>query len=185
MAGTGAAGVGGNGVGSTGKPGLTTPRLKSIQPEKPSDGKQPVFMAEFMDDESVIQFYEDYAQLAFGDSRGSVIRNCRLLKYRTKEMNDNLGGSGNGTNGVGNEQQQQPQPPRDPRSSILSSRVTRIDGEHGISKLEKDGRIDCSYCWTIKRDVFDIPMLIVMNVSQVPIMDDAHHKQLMLDILLT
>lgn len=184
-AGTGAAGVGGNGVGSTGKPGLTTPRLKSIQPEKPSDGKQPVFMAEFMDDESVIQFYEDYAQLAFGDSRGSVIRNCRLLKYRTKEMNDNLGGSGNGTNGVGNEQQQQPQPPRDPRSSILSSRVTRIDGEHGISKLEKDGRIDCSYCWTIKRDVFDIPMLIVMNVSQVPIMDDAHHKQLMLDILLT
>ena len=83
------------------------------------------------------------------------------------------------------QQQQQPQPPRDPRSSILSSRVTRIDGEHGISKLEKDGRIDCSYCWTIKRDVFDIPMLIVMNVSQVPIMDDAHHKQLMLDILLT
>ncbi|KAB8223734.1 hypothetical protein BDV33DRAFT_167023 [Aspergillus novoparasiticus] len=25
--------------------------------------------------------------------------------------------------------------------------------------------IGCAYCWTVKRDVFDIPMLIVMNVS--------------------
>jgi len=28
-----------------------------------------------------------------------------------------------------------------------------------------DGKVDCTYCWTVKRDVFDIPMLIVMNVS--------------------
>lgn len=148
------------GLGGSGKPGLATPRLKHIQPEvgKTSDGKQPVFMAEFMDDDSVIQFYEDYAQLAFGDSRGHVTRKCRLLKYQTKEMSENLNGGNNGNN-------HEPAPPRDPRSSILSSRVTRIDGEHGISKLEKDGGIDCSYCWTIKRDVFDIPMLMVMNVS--------------------
>ena len=176
-AGTRGPGGGGHGVGGLGKPGLTTPRLKSIQPEKPSDGKQPVFMAEFMDDESVIQFYEDYAQLAFGDSRGSVIRNCRLLKYRTKEMNDNLGGGG-GDAGTEHHPSQPPQPPRDPRSSILSSRVTRIDGEHGISKLEKDGRIDCSYCWTIKRDVFDIPMLIVMNVSRIIIALIGAHRGL-------
>ena len=30
---------------------------------------------------------------------------------------------------------------------------------------DKDGKVECSYCWTVKRDVFDIPMLIVMNVS--------------------
>ncbi len=151
---SGGGGGSGGSLGGSGKPGLTTPRLRNIQPEvgKYPDGKQPVFMAEFMDDDSVIQFYEDYAQLAFGDSRGHVTRKCRLLKYRTKEMSENLASSSEPT-------------PRDPRSSILSSRVTRIDGEHGISKLEKDGRIDCSYCWTIKRDVFDIPMLIVMNVS--------------------
>ena len=29
----------------------------------------------------------------------------------------------------------------------------------------RDGKVECSYCWTVKRDVFDIPMLIVMNVS--------------------
>ncbi|KAH9884100.1 transcription factor [Xylariomycetidae sp. FL2044] len=129
---------------------LTTPRLRTIQPDLGKlDGEiQPVFIAEFMDDDSVIQFYEDFAQLAFGDSRGHVVRKCRLLKYRTKEMSE----------GISSES-----PQRDKRSSILSNRVTRIDGEHGISRLEKDGKIDCTFSWTIKRDVFDMPMLMVMN----------------------
>ncbi|GAP87095.2 putative transcription factor [Rosellinia necatrix] len=131
---------------------MTTPRQRAMQPDtvKTSEGAgQSVFIAEFMDDDSVIQFYEDFAQLAFGDSRGHVTRNCRLLKYRTKEMNEALA----------NEES----PHKNVRNSILSNRVTRIDGEHGIAKLEKDGKIDCTFCWTIKRDVFDIPMLIVMN----------------------
>ncbi|KAI0849706.1 hypothetical protein F5Y00DRAFT_48866 [Daldinia vernicosa] len=140
-------------LGSTGKPEYATPRLRTAQPDlgKASEGKiQPAFIAEFMDDDSVVQFYEDFAQLAFGDSRGHVTRKCRLLKYRTKEMSESLSSDES--------------PHKDRRnSSILSNRVTRIDGEHGISKLEKDGKIDCTFCWTIKRDVFDIPMLIVMN----------------------
>ncbi|KAI0813155.1 hypothetical protein GGR55DRAFT_687989 [Xylaria sp. FL0064] len=131
---------------------LTTPRLKTVQPDstKTSEGvPQPVFAAEFMDDDSVIQFYEDFAQLAFGDSRGSVTRKCRLLKYRTKEMDEALA----------NEES----PQKNVRNSILSNRVAKIDGEHGISKLGRGGKIDCTFCWTIKRDVFDIPMLIIMN----------------------
>jgi hypothetical protein len=136
---------------SSGKGGLNTPQLKAMEPGKTADDKpQPVFVAELMDDDSVIQFYEDFAQLAFGDSRGHVTRKCRLLKYRTKEVMESL--------------DEDSPPQRDVRHSILSNRVTRIDGEHGISKIEKDGKMDCTYCWTIKRDVFDIPMLIVMNV---------------------
>ncbi|KAJ3555754.1 hypothetical protein NPX13_g10292 [Xylaria arbuscula] len=134
---------------------LTTPRLKTAQPEtlKTAEGNpQPVFSAEFMDDDSVIQFYEDFAQLAFGDSRGCVTRKCRLLKYRTKEMNEALANEDT--------------PQKNVRNSILSNRVTKIDGEHGITKLGKDGKLDCICCWTIKRDVFDIPMLIIMNVSR-------------------
>ncbi|ORY62555.1 uncharacterized protein BCR38DRAFT_345905 [Pseudomassariella vexata] len=144
--------VAGSSASNSGKAGITTPQLKAFQPEAsmPPDGKpQPVFIAELMDDDSVIQFYEDFAQLAFGDSRGHVTRKCRLLKYRTKEATDSL---------TSDEPSQ-----KDPRGSILSNRVTRIDGEHGISRIEKDGKMDCTYCWTIKRDMFDIPMLIVMN----------------------
>ncbi|KAH8816087.1 transcription activator of gluconeogenesis [Xylogone sp. PMI_703] len=144
---------------NTGKAGLTTPRIRPIQlGVELKEGPHPVFVAELMDDDSVIDFYEDFARLAFGDSRGSVTAKCKLLKYQTKEdlekaANEEAKSSGDGSksqfagNGIGG----------------MGNRVREIDGEHGIARLQKDGKLDCSYCWTVRRDVFDIPMLIVMN----------------------
>jgi len=141
---------------TSGKPGLATPLLKGMEPTKAGEGQpQPVFLFELMDDESVIDFYEDYAELAFNNSRGKVVRKCRLLKYRTKENMESATSA----------DAQEESPQKDPRNSILSNRVAKIDGEHGISKLERDGKLECSYTWTIKRDTFDIPMMIVVNVS--------------------
>ena len=132
-----------------GRSGMATPRVRpgvgaglDAQPGRPSY----VLLAELMDDDSVVEFYEDFARLAFGDSRGSVRRKCQLLKYQTKE---------GGEDGVGKVREERP----------VGERVSRIDGEWGIGRLEKDGKLECSYCWTVKRDVFDIPMLIVMNVG--------------------
>ncbi|KAF4504759.1 hypothetical protein G6O67_008168 [Ophiocordyceps sinensis] len=126
----------------------STPGVQSTAVEASTGGwPQPVFLAELLDDDSVVQFYRDFAQLAFEDSRGKVQRNCCLMNYRTQEEID-------GKDDVSR---------KDDRVSILSSRVTRIDGEHGISRIEKDGKVNCTYCWTIKRDVFDIPMMIIMN----------------------
>lgn len=113
-----------------------------------------VFLAELLDDDSVIEFYEDFARLAFGDSRGSVMNTCKLLKYKTKEDMDPV----NSDDGRWN-------------SAMAHHIVGKggIVGEAGMNRLGfKDGRVDCSYCWTVKRDVFDIPMLIVMNVSPFP-----------------
>ncbi|KAM3426814.1 hypothetical protein MY4824_009797 [Beauveria thailandica] len=122
--------------------------------KKTGEAQQPVFLAELLDDDSVVDFYHDFGQLAFEDSRGKVQRSCRLMKYRTgagDESGDGktLAATNGGTKMAG--------------GSILSSRVTKIDGEHGISRIEKDGKVDCTYCWTIKRDVFDIPMMIIIN----------------------
>jgi hypothetical protein len=147
-------------LGNTGKAGLTTPRMRPISI---GDGAtkearpQAVFLAELLDDDSVIEFYEDFARLAFGDSRGSVTTRCKLLKYQTKEAVEGSSDEretkkkeiSGGIGGMGN-------------------RIREIDAEHGIGRLERDGKMDCSYCWTVKRDVFDIPMLIVMNVSLRP-----------------
>lgn len=126
--------------------GSFTPRSSSI--ENTSSGRpQPVFLAELLDDESVVEFYEDFARLAFGDSRGSVMTRCKLLKYKTKEDME-VGQSED--NGKWNNH----------------IRKGGIAGEAGMNQLGfKDGKVDCAYCWTVKRDVFDIPMLIVMNVS--------------------
>ncbi|EOO01789.1 putative transcription factor protein [Phaeoacremonium minimum UCRPA7] len=149
---TGSAGTSGT---NSGRGGLNTPKLRSLNADaaKASEGKpQPIFIAELMDDDSVVEFYEDYAHLAFGDSRGSVTRKGRLLKYRTQENLDSSASAASTD-----------ESPKDPRSSILSHRVARIDGEHGISKIERDGKLECTYCWHIRRDTFDIPMMIVMN----------------------
>lgn len=127
---------------------------------------QPVFLAELLDDESVIEFYEDFARLAFGDSRGSVMTTCKLLKYKTKEDMDVLGeaeggdGRTDGNTGTSN--------PAGGSELQQQRRWSKggIAGEAGMNQLGfRDGKVECSYCWTVKRDVFDIPMLIVMNVS--------------------
>jgi hypothetical protein len=151
-------------LGNSGRAGLATPRMRSmtLNDQSEKEGRpQPVFLAELLDDDSVIEFYEDFARLAFGDSRGSVMTRCKLLKYRTKE----------GLEGSPEVKEERGKKRKDTSSGIggMGNRVREIDGEHGIGRLERDGKMDCSYCWTVKRDVFDIPMLIVMNVSLTPL----------------
>jgi hypothetical protein len=137
--------TGGAGLSGTPSRGSFTP--PSASETVPVGRPQPVFLAELLDDESVVEFYEDFARLAFGDSRGSVTTTCKLLKYKTKEDMD-LAQADNGQKW----------------NSHL--RKGGIAGEAGMNQLGfKDGKVECSYCWTVKRDVFDIPMLIVMNVS--------------------
>lgn len=164
----------------TGRGGLSTPRLRAgnssvvasaTKPDQPAttvdssvripasdSGPEPLFIAEIMDDDSVIQFYEDFAQLAFENSRGKVTRKGRLLKYRSPTALDDPGVGGAPAKA-------ETSPQAVPRKSILSNRVARIDGEHGISKIERDGKVECCYTWHVRRDTFDIPMMIVMNVS--------------------
>ncbi|KAI1933743.1 Transcriptional regulator of nonfermentable carbon utilization [Ophidiomyces ophidiicola] len=152
--------------------GSFTPRSTGMD-TNPMGRGQPVFLAEILDDESVVEFYEDFAKLAFGDSRGSVMTTCKLLKYKTKAEADMLSGT-SGSSAIGGEGESAlgssgskaesgtAQAPQRPRRWSKGG----IAGEAGMNQLGfKDGKVQCSYCWTVKRDVFDIPMLIVMNVS--------------------
>ena len=144
-------GTSGQGTGASSRGGFNTPRMPD------ESRQQPVFLAELLDDDSAIEFYEDFARLAFGDSRGSVTTQCKLLKYKT--VND-PSFAVEGESAFDDE---------------IESRLKRkrralgrgnAGSEARITDLgEKDGKVECSYCWTVKRDVFDIPMLIVMNVS--------------------
>ena len=115
-------------------------------------GLQPVLMAELMDQDSVVEFYEDYAKLAFNDAAGSACRRGRLLKYRTKE--DVLNAEASAEKG---------ESPMDRKILVGDG---GIGGEAGINRLgEKEGVVDCMYIWHVRRDIFEVPMLIVMNVS--------------------
>jgi len=151
-------------VGGTGRAGLATPRMRmaTMSDSQNRDGKpQPVFLAELLDEDSVVEFYEDFARLAFGDSRGSVTKRCKVLKYQTKDNIDD----GSTSPEVERKEENIDMKKKIDMGGIggMGNRVREIDGEYGIGRLERDGKMDCSYCWTVKRDVFDIPMLIVMN----------------------
>lgn len=134
--------------------GAATPR---IPPNADSDPArpQPVFLAELMDDDSVVQFYEHFAELAFGASRTSMIGlSASIFKYRTKH-----------------------DPPLIAEDAMVVEDGTRskpsgdrpeplVKSEAGTMALgDKSGRVDCTICWTLKRDMFDNPSLIVINVS--------------------
>ena len=134
--------------------GAATPRMRNVEID--AGRPQPVFLAELLDEDSVVTFYDDFAELAFGASRTSIIgAECSLLKYRSKEdpgwgPNDHLPDDGGRPSKIARSNKSEP----------------LIKGEAGMNALgERDGRVACSMCWTVKRDLFDIPMLIVMNVS--------------------
>ena len=144
-------------------------RQETIAPS-PSTRKQPVFLAELLDDDSAVRFYEDYAKLAFADSKGSAWAPCNVLKYKPRDT------------GI------KSPAPREEETSVRSSAPSRAaSGEseeytkvkkeakgsdafiapgRGLADLgDRDGKVKCMYCWMVKRDVFNIPMMIVVNVG--------------------
>jgi PAS domain-containing protein len=123
----------------------------------------PVLLAEILDQDTVVQFYEDYAKLAFSSAGGSVLRRGRLLKYRTKSDASILNNSGNNDERALKKRKRSQSIKQE---HAESGTATYVKGEHGITQLgEVEGSVDVMYCWACRRDVFEVPTLIVMNVS--------------------
>lgn len=119
--------------------------------KKAAPSHHSVLIVELFDQDSVVEFYEDFAQLAFNDSHGYVYRRGKLLKYRTKEDMMNIEGA----------MKREDSPTR-----VKKEVSGMIGGEAGFNRLgEKEGVVDCTYCWCVDRDIFGIPMLLSMNVS--------------------
>lgn len=122
--------------------GAVTPRMPhvDIDPGRP----QPVFIAELLDEDSVVEFYEDFAEAAFGGSRTTLpSKPCSLVRYRTK--ND---------------------PAWEVNNHVADDDKRNLREQAGLNALgQRDGRVHCQLCWTVKRDTFDMPMMVVMNVS--------------------
>ncbi|RDL36998.1 Zn2 DNA-binding protein [Venustampulla echinocandica] len=127
---------GANTAGSSERAGLATPRMRLVnmaEGQSKEGRPQPVFLAELMDDDSVVEFYEDFARLAFGDSRGSVTTRCKLLKYQPKEPPE---GSEAAIKDEANKRRE-----LSTNISGVGNRVREIEGENGIGRLERDARV--------------------------------------------
>lgn len=142
----------GSQTGGSNTRGTATPRL----PESGTSptGPQAVLIAELMDEESVVQFYKDFSELAFGAARSAVTRRVALIKYKTK---DDPGWRPQDRLTIANDRG---------KTQDQIKNEALIKGEAGMNALgDGDGRVTCMLTWTVKRDIFETPMLIVMNVS--------------------
>ncbi|KAF4543190.1 Transcription factor [Lasiodiplodia theobromae] len=145
---------------ATGTRGVNTPREQ--QPN--IDSPRPVYLAEILDDNSVCQFYEDFAKLAFVAPRATATRSCKLIRYRTKDDLSNLENMNIKSEESGNKDQSKG------TRYMNGNTVVKLEGGAGAGRPgDKDGLINCMFCWSVKRDVFEVPMLIVMNF--LPIME--------------
>lgn len=171
---------GGHNTPKTGVSDQIGPRADAVPEYLQAQGKdsannknQPIFLAELLDDESVVKFYEDFSRLAFADSKGCAWSACKLLRYRPPSENS-LDSSANSTPVSA---QRQSRVKNGSNKSRLQEKggfsvksgadlTSVIKPEAGLKKLgEKEGFVNCMYCWYVKRDVFNIPNMIVLNVS--------------------
>jgi PAS domain-containing protein len=114
----------------------------------------PLFLAELIDEDSVVQFYEDFAQLAFGDSGCSVIgRTVAVARAKPQTLSDQ------DLTRVNDEEYLIRRKEEQGMQSVSGGDATAGHGHY------PGGTIKCIMSWTLKRDLFEMPSLIVLSVS--------------------
>jgi hypothetical protein len=126
-----------------------------------------------LENRTVVDFFLDYSKLAFGDPAGKAMRRGKFLRYVTR--NEALASQ--------NEHQDASQTETNPNITAAGDMITNpaaaggavgsserddlgIASESAFLKLgEKEGVVDCMYTWWMRRDLFELPALIVINVS--------------------
>ncbi|KAJ4298905.1 Transcriptional regulator of nonfermentable carbon utilization [Kalmusia sp. IMI 367209] len=128
----------------------TTPTLPGQEHDA---GPNPVNIVELFDEPSAVQYLEDFADLATADPLGRAHRRVNLLRYQTKEEMARSAGAN------GEKVKHEP--------LVKQEDGTIHHGEAMRNLGRTNGLIDCMIMWHIKRDNFDMPMLVAMQISPV------------------
>ncbi|KAF2009629.1 hypothetical protein BU24DRAFT_79699 [Aaosphaeria arxii CBS 175.79] len=145
----------------------TTPTLAGQQSE--GNANKPVFILELMDERSVLEWFDDFAELAFLNAQGHKCRRVKMLRYITKEDVEQAEAAKT-TNMMGNRRNTK----HEPLIKLESGPVHC--GEGAISQLgAKDGLVDCMLAWHVKRDNFDTPMLLYMQIM--PVLEETRRVE--------
>jgi len=133
-------------------------RTPTMPGQEPNPGPHPVNILELMDQASGVQYLDDFSSLAYEDPLGKGHRRVNMLRYLSKEdmarMADRAASSGNGK-------------PVKPEPTIKHEDASIHQGEAAMRNLGANGLIDAMIMWHIKRDNFDMPMLVAMQVGAI------------------
>lgn len=133
----------------------TTPTFPGQEPEV---GRLPVNIVELFDEPSAVEYLSDFADLATADPLGRGHRRVNLLRYQTKEDLAREADRSRGANGH--------KLKHEPLVKHEDGTIHR--GESMKTLSSHNGLIDCMTMWHIKRDNFDMPMLVAFQVCCPP-----------------
>ncbi|KAI8931647.1 hypothetical protein NX059_011297 [Plenodomus lindquistii] len=137
----------------------TTPILN------PQDGeiaKPSVNIIELMDPRSALEYLQHFSELCYQDPRGYAQQRVSMLRYQTKADVDRIQEM-KAANVAGDVKP-------DPLIKTEGGAGTVHQGESAMQRLgAKNGMVDCMIWWHIKRDIFDMPILV--SISVMPVLD--------------
>jgi PAS domain-containing protein len=124
--------------------GAVTPRIPTAEVD--TSIPQPVFITEVFDHDSACEFWETFAEVGFSASASSMEGAiCSINRYRTKD-----------------------DPGWNPEDRLNESVKTDKHGnriETVAVPPSSEKTIEMSHTWFVRRDIFDVPIMVVINVS--------------------
>ncbi|KAF2849555.1 hypothetical protein T440DRAFT_129765 [Plenodomus tracheiphilus IPT5] len=137
----------------------TTPNLN---PQDAETTKPSVNIIELMDPRSALEYLQHFSELCYQDPRGYASQRVTMLRYQTKADVDRAQ-ERKAANGAGDMKS-------DPLIKMEGGGGAVHQGESAMQRLgAKNGLVDCMIWWHIKRDIFDMPVLVSMSVM--PVLD--------------
>jgi hypothetical protein len=134
---------------------ITTPNLTAQNSETATPS---VNIIELMDPKSALEYLQHFSELCYQDARGSASQRVNMLRYQTKADADRIQDTKNSASDM----------KMDPLIKMEGGAVHQ--GESAMQRLgAKNGMVDCMIWWHIKRDIFDMPVLVCMSVSHLAV----------------
>jgi hypothetical protein len=128
----------------------TTPNLTG---QEADTGTLPVNAVQLMDAKSALEYLQNFSELCYQDPHGHAKQRANMLRYQTKADFDRI-----------QEMKANADHKSDPLVKMESGAVHQ--GESAMQRLgAKNGMVDCMIWWHIKRDIFEMPVLVCMSVS--------------------
>lgn len=124
----------------------------TIPGQEPNNGPFPVNIVELLDEPFAVQYFEDFAAL-MSDPLGKGHRRVNIRRYLTKDDMARMA-ERSGSNG---------KPVK--HEPLIKHEDGSIHHGEAMRNLGANGLIDAMIMWHMKRDNFDMPMLVTMQVS--------------------
>jgi hypothetical protein len=127
----------------------TTPNLTGQEAET---GTPAVNAIQLMDAKSALEYLQNFSELCYQDPHGHAKQRANMLRYQTKADFDRI---------------QEMKANVDHKDTLVKMEGGAVhQGESAMQRLgAKNGMVDCMIWWHIKRDIFEMPVLVCMSVS--------------------